>query len=226
MSLIPYVEYNESSDKLVGFENSIIFDHVLVFMVKGVIGNWKQAIVYSFCKSTTKSLELNQLIKDIVRTVNSQTELKISSLICDQGSTNRTAVESLVKESSGHYLQRNMSPKRCLLIDSYEVVPLYNVPHLIKGIRKNLLTKDLIWVQQKTVLKATWRDIISAYKIDDCRHELKVIKMLGKIKPRHINPDQRGKMKVAYAKQVLSNSMAVTIFSMAKNSKCWDYNML
>ena len=39
MSLIPYVEYDEFSDKLVGFENSIIFVHVLVFMVKAVISN-------------------------------------------------------------------------------------------------------------------------------------------------------------------------------------------
>ena len=83
-----------------------------------------------------------------------------------------------------------------------------------------------MWVQQESILKATWRDIIAVYKIDNCRDELKEIKMIGKIKSHHLNPDQRKKMKVVYATQVLSNSMAVAIFSMAKNSKCWDYNIL
>ena len=119
-----------------------------------------------------------------------------------------------------------MTPKRCVVIDNYELVPLYDVPHLIKGIRNNLLDKDLIWLQNETTLRATWKDVVAAYEIDDCKDELKEIKMLGRIKTHHLYPTQQKKMKVAYATQVLSNSMAFAIFSMAKNSKCWDYNIL
>ena len=73
MALIPGIDYDERNDKLVGIGNTIIFDHVLVFMLKAVVGHWKQAIVYAFCKATTKSLELKILIKDIIRTVNRET---------------------------------------------------------------------------------------------------------------------------------------------------------
>lgn len=64
--------------------------------------------------------------------------------ICDQGATNRSAIETLVSEARGHYLRKYQTPKRRIIVDAQEIIPLYDVPHLIKGIRNNLLVKNLV----------------------------------------------------------------------------------
>ncbi|XP_026673476.1 uncharacterized protein LOC113464923, partial [Ceratina calcarata] len=60
---------------------------------------------------------------------------------------------------------QELQPKRRIVIDNREIVPMYDVPHLLKGIRNNLLTKDLIWVRKNEEAHATWNDIIRAYRL-------------------------------------------------------------
>ena len=188
MPLTPGIDYDESSNKLLGIGNTIIVDHVLVFMLKAVVGIWKQAIVYRFSKGVTKSVELKKLIKDIVRTVNSKTGLEIISLICNQRSRYRATVESLCEESKAYYLSQNISPTRSIIIDNYEVIPLYDVPHIIKGIRNNLLNKNLIWLQPENTLTARWKDIIAAYKIDASTGS---VRFVPKVTEHHIKPEKK-----------------------------------
>ena len=190
MPLTPGINYEESNYKLLGIENTVKLDHVLVFMLKAVVGIWKQAIVYRFSKGVTKSGDLKKLIKDIVRTVNSKTGLEIISLICNQRSRYRAVVESLWEESKAYYLSRNISPTRSIRIDNYEVIPLYDVPHIIKGIRNNLLNKNLIWLQPEKTLTARWKDIVAAYKIDT---STSFIRLVPKVTEHHIKPEKKRK---------------------------------
>lgn len=74
ISLMPHLEYNKIDDEIVGIENNQIMDHALVFMVRGITRKWKQTVCYSFCKGTTKSIDVKNMlmltIKEIKKTGN------------------------------------------------------------------------------------------------------------------------------------------------------------
>lgn len=68
--------------------------------------------------------------------------LDIVATVCDQGATNRAAISMLLKETKELFLRKNeANPNFGFIVDDREVIPLYDIPHLFKGIRNNLLTK-------------------------------------------------------------------------------------
>ena len=58
IALLPHVEYKKHEDVLLGMENGVIVDHALVFIVKGILTNWKQSVAYTFCKGTLTTANL------------------------------------------------------------------------------------------------------------------------------------------------------------------------
>lgn len=65
----------------------------------------------------------------------------------------------------------------------------YDAPHLIKGIRNNFLTKDMVF-EGKT---ATWNDILDVYNFD-CNHGES--RILHKLTDQYVVPGKIKKMKV------------------------------
>jgi hypothetical protein len=221
MSITPHVDYDRPKDKFYGFEdfgaiqNLQIADHVLVFYLRGVFKKWQQPIYYGFSSSATKSVVLVDLLKSLIKEVQN-CGLKIIATICDQGQPNQAAINTLLKDSKNIYTEKNQPVKRKLIIDNQEIVPLFDVPHLIKGIRNNLLTKDLVWEVDGHILRAKWQHIIEAYFNDTACGEFRA---LFKITDFHVLPHKIHKMKVCYATQVLSHSMATAISSFIKQGK-------
>ncbi|RVE45431.1 hypothetical protein evm_009949 [Chilo suppressalis] len=90
-------------DKILGFVDDGISrkpqlaDHVLVFMVRGVIKKYKQPLQYTFCTGSTKAVCSNML-KTIFNKVQS-CGLKVVATVCDQGATNMAAINSLIKDT-------------------------------------------------------------------------------------------------------------------------------
>jgi len=81
--------------------------------------------------------------------------------------------------------------------------------HLQKGVRNNLLTKDLLINKNKNESErqfASWKDIITAYEID--KNSYLKQRQMPKLTDRHIIPNLIPKMKVKYATQVISHTMA------------------
>lgn len=136
--------------------------------------------------------------------------------VCDQGSTNRSAIEGMVQDARSEYIRDNQTPKRRIIIGRQEIIPLYDIPHLIKGIRNNLLVKDLVWQTADGRLTAKWGDIICAYHIDAASGD---IRAMPKITDFHVVPEKIKKMKVSCATQTLSHTVAAAITIMARNSK-------
>lgn len=136
--------------------------------------------------------------------------------ICDQGTTNQSAIETLVKDARAAYLRNGENPKRRIVVGEQEIIPLYDVPHLIKGVRNNLLDKDLVWRTEGKEVVAKWEDIVCAYHIDAASGD---IRALPKLTDFHVLPEKIRKMKVANVTQVFSHSVAATIAIMARNSK-------
>lgn len=69
MALTPHIDYDKKNYKITGLEDNgervktEIADHVLVFMIRGIVRNYKQPISYSFCAGSTKKAELAAMIK-------------------------------------------------------------------------------------------------------------------------------------------------------------------
>lgn len=66
ISLLPHVDYDKHNDMLVGVENGRIVDHALVFMLRGVTQKWKQTISYTFCRGSTKAIEIKQMLRELI----------------------------------------------------------------------------------------------------------------------------------------------------------------
>lgn len=142
--------------------------------------------------------------------------LEVVAVICDQGSTNRAAIEGLVQEARASYLKVGETPKRRVLIGNTEIVPIYDVPHLFKGMRNNLMTYKLVWHTASGTVVAKWEHIICAYQIDSASGD---IRLMPKITEFHVAKDKMKKMKVSCATQIFSHTVAAAIAVMARNSE-------
>lgn len=223
IALSPNLHWNVSLDIIEGFEDNgyertlKVADHAQVFMLRGIFKKWKQPICYSFCEGTTKSASLVRSIKDIVRAVH-KSGLHILATVCDQGTTNASAIRTLITDTKANYLRSGkLFDKEVFDIDGEEIIPIYDPPHLLKGIRNNLLTKDIAYINEAgTKCIATWNDVIKAYKIDAPSARLR---LLRKITDFHVLPSKIKKMKVSYCTQVFSKQYAATITRMSHDSE-------
>lgn len=214
VALTPHFDYNRRTDHVSGFVNNgttvndKIADHALVFMVRGVQKNYKQPVSYTFCASTTPAFELASQIKTLIRKLHA-IGLKVIATVCDQGATNVSAINWLVKDTKENQLRQSKIQKnKTFEIDGAEVIPLYDPPHLIKGIRNNLITKNLVYQidgQEKT---AKWDHVQDLYKENP---SYKGIRLMPKLTDRHIIPNKISKMKVKCATQVFSRTVAANM---------------
>ena len=89
-----------------------------------------------------KSPDIVVALKAVIRNVR-KCGLKVLATVCDQSQPNVAAINSLKKETNRLYKKRNVENRLFgFELDGEEVIPLYDVPHLIKTIRNNLLEKD------------------------------------------------------------------------------------
>lgn len=105
VALTPHLTYNEKYDKIFGFvdvngtRKNKFCDHALVFMLRGICSSWRQCVAYYFCEGTVSAAELKNIMKQIVSEVG-KTGLIPLGLVCDQGSTFRSAIKQLREETS------------------------------------------------------------------------------------------------------------------------------
>lgn len=228
VSLKANVTYQERKDKMTGIidnghERLAEFaDHAQVFMVRGLMHNYKQPIYYSFSKSATKGPELAKQIKEVVTAVQ-EAGLIVVATVCDQGTNNRQALKLLLNETRGVYLRKEKEPKsNVILINDQEIIPLYDPPHLLKGIRNNLLNKNLKYTTKEGVTKtAKWSHIQLLYKENP---GYKGIRLMPKLTENHINPEKLNKMKVKFASQLFSRSVASNMGYLAGNVMDFNFN--
>lgn len=111
MSLKPNVAYNERKDMVSEFVTNgeerqpIYADHAQVFMIRGVIKNYKQPIVYTFSQSATKDPEIAKQLKLVVIQLQ-EAGLIVVATVCDQGTNNVNCIKYLLEETRGTLLRR------------------------------------------------------------------------------------------------------------------------
>lgn len=153
VSISAALQFNESDGNVIGFEDlglnnrsSKFGDKALVFMVRGIRKKYKQPVAFYLTNSSMNSITLSNIIKDVIKAVQS-TGLTVISTVCDQASINVTAINIVCQESNIKYLKEGREIyKFGFEINDKEIIPLFDVPHLLKGLRNNLLTKDLNFI--------------------------------------------------------------------------------
>lgn len=141
---------------------------------------------------------------------------------CDQASTNVSAIHQLINPD----LRKSKAVNGGLLsyqVRDHTVIHCYDPPHLLKGIRNNLMTKKLIhhitkrWNIDESVTEvrrmASWKHLREAYKYSNRSSR----KLLPKISSEHLDP-KKSKMKVAIAAQVFSESFGNMILQHLSNN--------
>lgn len=208
MSLTPQVTFDAQKDTFEGFsfnkENQFA-DHGLVFMVKSIKNNYKQPVAYYFTTKLNK-MELKTVIKEVI--INCQNAgLIIINTVCDQSTVNVSAITELVNETKALYLRNGKEWRHDVIhVNKRNIIPIYDTPHLIKGIRNNLLTKDMVYEVNNEQQIVKWEYYQKLYAADMSFDELR---LLDKITEEHINPEKINKMRVKSATQIFSHSVAV-----------------
>ena len=220
MAIAANLTYDKHNDHIKGFcddgnDRSPIFaDHALVFMVRGIFKKYKQPVAYSFCAGTTKTANLKCQIKIILKKI-METGLKVVATTCDQGATNIAAINALMQETKQHYLMNGTEYKGGFFeIEGEAIYPLFDPPHLIKGIRNNLLTKDLKYEMDGKKCVAKWSHLLALYKRGP---GYKGVRMVPKLTARHVIKTLIPKMKVKYATQIFSKTVSVAMGFTAGN---------
>ncbi|XP_046142525.1 uncharacterized protein LOC123987998 [Osmia bicornis bicornis] len=153
MAIQPHVEYDPVSDCIVGFEDYQTIrtmkyaDHALVFMIRGIHTGWKFPVAYYFTENQASTAHLVQCITEIIQSVVDSGFLPVA-LICDQGKTNVAAINQL-KADTRINMQDKVEYSNTIYLAGVEICPLYDPSHLMKGIRNNLLNKDIELVFKK-----------------------------------------------------------------------------
>jgi hypothetical protein len=209
------LEYDQKSDSIKGFvdfggahKRPAFADHALVFMIKGVYRKWKQPTCYCYTEGTVSKGDLVRMIKEVVRNVR-KTGLNVVASVCDQGATNVAAVNALLHDTNAECLRRGVENRyHGYTIDGDEVIHLYDYPHLMKGIRNALLTKDLSFTQNGREKIASWQHVVDAYRVDQ---KLGLYSQFVKLTDEHILPEKIKKMSVRHCTQVFSHKVASAI---------------
>ncbi|KAI5635915.1 transposase protein domain-containing protein [Phthorimaea operculella] len=216
MSLKPNVTYNDRKDRVTGFVTNgedtkpEFADHAQVFMVRGLMKNYKQPVAYTFSQAATKGAELAMQLKTVITDLQAA-GLIVVATVCDQGTNNTQCIKLLLQETRGYLLRKGEEPKHnIILINDQEIIPLYDPPHLIKCIRNNLITKHLQYKDNTSnqVKTAKWAHIEMFHQENP---GYKGIRLVPKLTDAHCIPSKIPKMKVKYASQVFSQTVGSTM---------------
>lgn len=212
MHINPQIHFDAQNDTLKGldsFGNKKIADHVLTFMVRGVKKQFKQPLAFYFSQSMTK-YELKSVIKTVIKAVNN-TGLHVHQTKPHQSAVNVGAIDSLIEDTKAIYLRNGKAWRtKIFLIDQHSVIPLDDVPHLIKSIRNNLLSKNLKYIdpndKKEKIIK--WEYFIKLYQSDTSYGELKILR---KFTEEHVIHYKINKIKVKLATKLFSHSVTVSV---------------
>lgn len=192
MAIKKYIEYNKSLDEIEGFEDLGSLgksnkpgSHALVVMIRGLYANWKIPLSYYFTGSGVKGDNLVLIIKECVQKILELGFLP-SAIICDQGTQNRRMFSILGASENEPFT--TICGRKLFLI--------YDMPHLIKSVRNNLLNGNFKNGEELISLN----DVKKTYAIDITNSE---VRAMNKITPVHLAPNSFQKMSCKLAIQFI-----------------------
>ena len=201
ISLKANLQYDTAKDEVVGIEDfgngdrtDNIATSALVFMARGIKDNWKQPIGYLLVNESCPSEKLQAKLYEMIDTLTA-VGLHVVTIISDLGSNFQKLLTHLkVTPQQPWFIYKGM-----------RIVYLFDTPHLIKAIRNNLIKHNFHFSGKI----ASWDDIKVVYN----RDQQQSLRCCPKLTKKHISPNGFEKMKVKYATQVLSQTVASTLLT-------------
>ncbi|CAG4957376.1 unnamed protein product [Colias eurytheme] len=199
MSIMTCLEFNEKHDQIEGFEDygkghrtDKKAKSVLVFVARGLYVKWKIPLAYFLAHTNVKTEHLKNIIKSVLQKC-MESGLLPKAIVCDQGTTNVSALKGMGVNADTPYFY----------IQGSKIFSIFDVPHIMKNLRNNLLTNNFIWDGKEV----SFKDVVNLYNIDKNNKS----KSIKKITPSHLNPNSFEKMKVKLATQVFSQSVSAAM---------------
>lgn len=197
MSIKSHIFYDISKDNIVGFEetmnrkNNNLATSALVVMVRGIASSWKQPIAYFFYKSTAVPSEIKDILYEIVIRLN-DAGLNVLGVVSDQGPNFQKLVRNCLKLT-----EINSS----FYVNGKKLLYFFDFPHLLKSTRNNFFKHTFLLKDGETHKKY----LEKLYNID----KVSEFRQCPRLTDDHIFPNNFQKMKVKYASQIFSHSVAV-----------------
>lgn len=110
----------------------------MVFIARGLYSKWKMPITYFLSASSMRHDILSELIIEVVEKLNN-IGLSVTAIVYDQGTNNVAALKKL----------RISKEKPYFNVGTNNIFSIFDVPHIIKNVRNNLLKDDFIYKGQK-----------------------------------------------------------------------------
>ncbi|KAJ8914935.1 hypothetical protein NQ315_016089 [Exocentrus adspersus] len=220
MSIMPAINFNEKLGKIIGFEDMGNGKRSVVY-IRGIKKPFKQPVAYCFSsRGGAKAIEIKVLLKKILSLL-LEYQLKPITVICDQAAANVNVIKTLdrITECREQYVRKGQGDtfrEDHFEIDEFNIFPMYDPPHLLKGIRNNFLIKDIIFKKGTQEKVAKWRDIITIYERDNSPNTSDGLRIIPHITDEHVCYSQIKKMKVKFAAQVFSQRLASTMHFISK----------
>lgn len=213
--IVGFCQLNESSNKLKDLEKQIkedgdnlpIATHIMQLMIRGITTSFKHPLAFFPCHKM-KAPELYSIVWECLENIH-LFGLKILVVVCDKAGINQKMIKMWCStpgenDSSQPFYKAN---------NPYSNELLYFVsdpPHLIKTTRNcvessgNKKNTRLLLKNGKHIL---WDHFVQAFEKDS--HA--ILRLASKITWSHIHLNPFSRMKVNFAAQVLSNTMATAI---------------
>jgi hypothetical protein len=201
VSLKTHLYYDISADKIVGlkdygsgYRTNKVATSGLVFLVRSITGGWKQPLGYALVNGACPADEMEMLIREAIDKLKG-IGLTVVVVMSDMGSN----FQSLAK-------RLNITPENPWFIhNNQKYFVMFDPPHLLKCVRNNLMKYSFKF----GLYSATWKDIDSFYNND----KTLAIRTAPKLTEKHLHPNGFSKMKVKYATQIFSHTVAAAICS-------------
>jgi hypothetical protein len=160
--------------------------------------------MFTFSSEPTSSSRLCCSLKEVISKCQ-RIGLHVVATICDQGSANVAAINTLKRDTIQECVAQETQHKYFgFVIDEEEDIPLYDVPHLIEGMRNNFLQKTLCFALDRGLQKiAKWNHIIQFYYLDVADN----VRICPKLTDAHVLAHKYNKMKVATCTQTSSHQV-------------------
>lgn len=177
-------------------------DHALIFMVKGILKYYQEPVSYSFSFGPTNGTDLALQIKTVISDLQAVGFIVLAT-ICDQADNNRLAIELLINEARCDSILTD--DEHVFIVNCERIIPLFDPPHLLKGIRNHFISKSLVFEMDGQIKTAQWQHLEMMLKENP---EYNEVRLIPKFTENLVYPTKKEIRKTKYAGQVFSQTIA------------------
>ena len=196
------LKYNTFKDEISGVldyeykRTGKLAKEICVFIVRGLINNWKYVLSYFTSDTCIKADDLIKILRNNLDTA-FDLGLNVRAIVCDQGPNNRKCLKLLgVKRQAPFFFRKTTTFTK-------KIYAIYDAVHITKSIRNMLMKYDFDTPDGIVSFK-----IIKSLYLHDSRN---ITRMCPKFTLKHINPNNFEKMRVRLATQVFSRTVGMAI---------------